>query len=278
MKRALSGLAALTLFDIASAHAQAPPVFNWTGFYAGGHAGYRNDQVSATSPYGGFPNVTFGFPGTVSFPVLTTSASHDSGAGVFGLQGGYNLLFAPNFLAGIEADFSGGGERSTTSFTSAGGPLGAVSSNSFTTTIDWSASVRGRLGYVSGPWMLYATAGVSFLNMGMSGHGGYGKSATFGGGDFFTTVSSSSSYSLSKTPTAPVFGGGIEKMLPNNLLVRAEYLFADYGTVNFGNALIVNSYSDNNTCHCTVSSITSGTPSAHVVTQTVRLGLSVKIP
>jgi opacity protein-like surface antigen len=108
MKRTLSGLAALTLFDIASAHAQTPPLFSWTGYYLGGHAGFRYDEVTATGPYGGFPSVTFGFPGTVSFPVPAASVKNDSGSGVIGLQGGYNLQFSYNYLVGLEGDFSWG--------------------------------------------------------------------------------------------------------------------------------------------------------------------------
>ena len=47
--KALTGLAALTLFDIATAHAQ-PPVYNWAGFYAGINGGYEWGSVSGTFP------------------------------------------------------------------------------------------------------------------------------------------------------------------------------------------------------------------------------------
>jgi opacity protein-like surface antigen len=116
------------------------------------------------------------------------------------------------------------------------------------------------------------------MNMNMAGNGGYGHSHIFGGGDFFTTVSSSSNYSLTKTLVCPAVGVGIEEMLAGKWLVRAEYLFADYGNVNFGNVLIGSTYSDNVTCHCTVVSTTAGTASARVMTQTFRLGLSLRLP
>jgi hypothetical protein len=38
-QKALSGLAALTLFDIAAAHAQTPAQLSWAGTYVGVHAG-----------------------------------------------------------------------------------------------------------------------------------------------------------------------------------------------------------------------------------------------
>jgi opacity protein-like surface antigen len=197
---------------------------------------------------------------------------------VIGLQGGYNLQFSYNYLVGLEGDFSWGRDHSSVSFVGGDPALGAFSTNTITTTIDWTASLRGKLGYVIGPRLLYATAGVSFMNMNMAGNGGYGHSNIFGGGDFFTTVASSSNYSLTKTLVGPTVGVGIEEMLASKWLVRAEYLFADYGNVNFGNVLIGSTYSDNVTCHCTLVSTTAGTASARVMTQTFRLGLSLKLP
>src|SRR5262245_12911633 len=61
-RKALTGVAALTLFDIVAAHAQpvppVPPVplFSWTGFYFGGHAGYRLADVNGSTPVGVTPN------------------------------------------------------------------------------------------------------------------------------------------------------------------------------------------------------------------------------
>src|SRR5215469_7212154 len=108
-KRAtLSGVAALTLFDIAAAQAQTPPAFSWTGFYVGGNAGYRWANVDGTAPIGGFPIVTPGFPGTVVFPTVETSFSVHPNGGVLGVHGGYNSQVSPTFLIGVEGDVSWG--------------------------------------------------------------------------------------------------------------------------------------------------------------------------
>lgn len=55
------------------------PVFNWTGFYVGGHIGYGWAEDNAG-------NTADGFLG--------------------GLQIGYNWQFSPNFVFGIEGDFA----------------------------------------------------------------------------------------------------------------------------------------------------------------------------
>ena len=90
----LSGVALAALFAAAPAQAAdvpvrnqpyykaAPaPVFNWTGFYAGGHVGY------------GFGD--------------STVAGDDLDGFLGGLQAGYNWQFSRNVVFGIEADISG---------------------------------------------------------------------------------------------------------------------------------------------------------------------------
>jgi outer membrane immunogenic protein len=54
---------------------QAAPIFNWSGFYVGGHIGY------------GFSDDVDGFLG--------------------GLQAGYNWQFSPSIVFGVEVDISG---------------------------------------------------------------------------------------------------------------------------------------------------------------------------
>ena len=155
---------------------------------------------------------------------------------------------------------------------------GAVSTNVFKATTDWSASLRSRFGYVNGPWLLYGTAGVSFLRTTVSGAGGFSATGCIiTCSDSFVT-SSSSVFSLSKTLVGGIVGVGAERVFDNKVLLRVEYLFADYGRVNFGDVAITSSYQDNIICHCSVTQTSVGNASAYVTTQTVRVGASVKIP
>jgi outer membrane immunogenic protein len=271
----------LTLFDIAAAHAQTPPAFSWTGFYVGAHAGYRGANVDGSASFGGFP-VVDASTGGVSFPIIDKSVSLNPNGGIFGFQGGHNVLVRPNFLIGFEGDVSWGKASASNAFTLTDLGTGAVSSNFLSAQVDWSASIRWRFGYVSGPWLFYGTGGFSFLHMNVSGAGGFSASGSPTSCDFdsFCTFSTSgsSTFSLSKTFAGLVVGAGVERQLDNHWMIRIEYLFADYGRVNFGDVVIKSTYTDNFNCFCTVNATSIGNVSAHVTTTTLRVGISTKIP
>src|SRR5262245_30882654 len=101
-----------------------PPVFSWTGFYIGGHAGYRWAEADAI-----FPRVQ---PDDDFAPQL----GYRPNSFVGGIQGGYNYQFAPNWVAGVEADWSWGNGEDTQLFDT---------DQSVTVRPQWNASLRGRL-------------------------------------------------------------------------------------------------------------------------------------
>ncbi|WP_398467001.1 outer membrane protein [Tardiphaga sp.] len=122
--------------------APAAPIYNWTGFYIGGHIG------------GGFPgedNVVLG---------------NRDGTFLGGVQGGWDTQFAPNWVFGLEANYSF--KDTSSSFDNRG--LG---------------SVTGRLGYTWGPTLLYAKGGYAWADSrftnGFGGDGGR-DGYTVGGG------------------------------------------------------------------------------------------------
>ena len=110
------------------------PIYNWTGFYLGGHVGgsFRGDD-----------NNVFG-------------GSRD-GSFLGGVQVGYDNQFAPNWVFGLEANYS---FKDTNGFFANRG-LG---------------SVTGRLGYTWGPTLLYAKGGYAWADTrftnGFGGDGG----------------------------------------------------------------------------------------------------------
>lgn len=112
----------------APAYTAPAVVYNWTGFYIGGHVG------------GAFGD--------------SSSIQGDGGRFLGGVQGGADYQFASNWVIGIEAQYSwmdsGNSGRVF--------PLGT----SVTGNNDQLGSVTGRLGYTWGPALLYAKGGYAW--------------------------------------------------------------------------------------------------------------------
>jgi outer membrane immunogenic protein len=124
------------------------PIYNWTGFYIGGHVG---------GAFGGDNNIAApGFNG----------GSND---GVFmgGVQVGYDNQFAPNWVFGLEANYS------------------FLDTNNNPFVNRGLGSVTGRLGYTWGPALLYVKGGYGWADSrftnGFAGTGGR-DGYTVGGG------------------------------------------------------------------------------------------------
>jgi high affinity Mn2+ porin len=112
-------------------------VYDWTGFYIGGHVGYGGGSLGpGTNPR---PEQGVFFP-----PSITGLLG--------GYQAGYNRQLPNHVVLGIEADASFGGPVDTPRLTP----------NPFDTTIDYVSTVRGRAGYAFGRWMPYLTGGLAW--------------------------------------------------------------------------------------------------------------------
>jgi high affinity Mn2+ porin len=112
-------------------------VYDWTGFYLGGHVGYGGGS--------------FG-PDTNPLPEQGVFFPHSITGLIGGYQAGYNRQYANHVVLGIEADAS---------FTS---PLDlpALMPAPFNTTLDYVGTVRGRVGYAFGTWLPYVTGGFAW--------------------------------------------------------------------------------------------------------------------
>jgi outer membrane immunogenic protein len=142
MKRLLLGAAALIAFAApafaadmgARPYTKAPAytapqvVYNWTGFYVGGHVG------------GAFAG--------------NNSLLGSDGRFMGGVQGGFDYQFASNWVVGAEAQYSWlGSNNNGVAFP--GGTL-------VTAKNDQLGSVTGRLGYTWGPALLYGKGGYAW--------------------------------------------------------------------------------------------------------------------
>jgi high affinity Mn2+ porin len=112
-------------------------VYDWTGFYLGGHVGYSGGS--------------FG-PGTNPLPEQGVFFPHSVTGLIGGYQAGYITQFSNHVVLGIEADAS---------FTS---PLDAprLVPAPFNTTLDYVGTVRGRIGYAFGTLLPYVTGGFAW--------------------------------------------------------------------------------------------------------------------
>ncbi|QDM19130.1 porin family protein [Tardiphaga sp. vice352] len=138
---ALGSIAPAAAADLAArpytkAPAMAPvAIYNWTGFYIGGHVG---------GDWNG--NSTFG--------------NNNNGRFIGGVQGGADYQFGQSWVVGIEANYSwkNGGNGNGYAFVDPAG-AGLLTNNSSNRGI---GSVTGRLGYTWGPALLYVKGGYGF--------------------------------------------------------------------------------------------------------------------
>ena len=200
MKKILLGAASLAVLaaptyaaDLrARTYSKAPPaytapqaIYNWTGFYIGGHLGgaFAGDNSLQTS----------------------------DGRFLGGVQGGFDYQFAPNWVLGLEAQYSWlSGGASGTAFP--GGTL-------VTTNNDQLGSVTGRFGYTWGPAMIYAKGGYAWRddpNLFVS-NGGVAQA-------FATDGNHKDGYTV---------GGGLEYMFAPNWSAKAEYQYYNFGNTTF---------------------------------------------
>jgi high affinity Mn2+ porin len=125
--------------DIAVKARPLGSVYDWTGFYVGGHSGYGD--------------AGFG-PGTNPLPLQGVFFPHSPTGVIGGYQMGYNRQLANHVVLGIEADAT---------FTSpTDQPALAQVPAPFNTTLDYVGTLRGRIGYAFGRWMPYLTGGFAW--------------------------------------------------------------------------------------------------------------------
>ena len=137
----LAGIAtAASAADIRQPTYKAPPaavpvatVYNWTGFYVGGHIGYGWGDKDWTDTTGLF------------------GLSHQTDGFLGGGQIGFNYQIG-QFVAGIEGDFSWTGLKGETS----------TLASTFTSEVDWTSTLTGRLGFAWDRFLVYGKGGFAW--------------------------------------------------------------------------------------------------------------------
>jgi outer membrane immunogenic protein len=219
---ALAGLAVLSTgaraADPAEADAPRPaPPALWSGFYAGANAGAAIDAAShRLAPVGSR------FGGTLSAADVESLSRSGRGDGLGfagGLQGGYNFQVS-RFLVGFETDIARAGlSGRSSSLADLGSGIGYATSVRH--AVDWFGTVRGRIAYATGPFLLYGTGGFAYGDVRVSASAEAGPA----GGPPVLAYAGKGSELLAGWSA----GGGVEYAIDRNLSLRAEYLHVDLG-------------------------------------------------
>jgi outer membrane immunogenic protein len=193
----LAGVAALGF--ISSAHAadliiqQPEPVpvvdvgGNWDGVYVGAFAGAGWGTVTDET----------GFFGAVG-----SETDYDISGWQLGVNAGADFTVSEAIVAGIAGDIA---------WSDIGGDL----ADDGTYNVDWTGSIRGRLGFDGGAFLPYVTAGVAFA----------GATAEFDDG---VTASEDSQTHIGWTA-----GAGVEFAVADNISLDLQYRFTDYGSEDY---------------------------------------------
>lgn len=204
---------------------KAPPVayvpaFTWTGFYLGGNFGYGWGDGSA--PWNNYLGYYYPLWDSVAY-----SGGSDPSGWFGGVQVGYNYQFSNNVVLGVEADFEFGSLSDTLNYTAAN--YGGISDQDFgtiDTKIEAFGTVRARLGYAMDHFLPYVTGGLAWGNVKVDE-----TWTNYMGGVY--NVFNSGSASRSETLWGWTVGAGVEYAVTDNWTVKAEYLYADLGDINW---------------------------------------------
>jgi len=174
----------------------AATVYNWTGFYVGGHAGYGWGEKEWTDPF----NLALVPPGE-------PRVGHKTNGALGGLQAGFNYQIG-HVVFGIEGDWSWTGLDGGTS-------RRVPEQVDYHVGVDWLATLTGRLGMTTGHWLFYVKGGAAWAD------------------DDYTLVFTDLVVDVNKgsgTRRGWIIGAGAEYDLGNSFSVKLEYNYLDFGS------------------------------------------------
>jgi len=210
----------------------------YAGAYAGIQSGYRWAKTTATIP---------DYSATVGGTTFNVTGSQESFANqgpIFGGHAGYNGQFGA-FLIGVEGDFDGGFQSSSTAgtlsttvttpdvqtcvslaandfipvcTTTPGTPATTTAAETHRLDLGAQGTIRGRAGIVTGNTLVFGTGGLALSEIDWT------DTLTSGGVTVTATASSQG------VRTGWVAGGGFETLVAANLIFRTDYLYEDFGS------------------------------------------------
>ena len=127
-----------------------------------------------------------------------------------GVYAGYNFDLGNSFVLGVDGDITYNGLKERRFYTEDDDEF------SMESRLRWSGAIRARAGVAVDRFMPYVAGGVAFGQVKNSGWGDNGH------------------FSDSKTMTGWTIGGGVDYAATDNVILRFEYRYTDYGKKDFG--------------------------------------------
>jgi outer membrane immunogenic protein len=171
-------------------------VFSWTGFYVGADIGYAWGRDSTTEYF------------TATNTLTGLKWDYDLKGVTGGLFAGGNYQTGPLVL-GVEADIELADIK--------GGFNDPALGGAGNTRIDWQGSVRGRLGFAADKALFYGTGGLAYANISHT----------------YNNLVAGTAETTAGVRTGWTAGAGVEMAVTQNILVRAEYRYTDFGKYRF---------------------------------------------
>jgi len=209
--------------------ADETPIFS--GPYIGASVGYNHIEVDEGKS-------NWVYSDNTSF--LQTGKNSDSDDALYALNAGYNWRF-DNKVVGLEFDGTKIDGRSKGLASDYSITNGVVTDRLISATkINALFTARAKFGVVFDKLMVYGTAGLAIAGIDR-------KITQLNDGKNDYSIDRGTSDSLSKTKFGPALGVGLEYALPENLSLKLQYLYTDFGNVKYKysggfNSLTVNGH------------------------------------
>ncbi len=212
-------------------------VYDWTGFYIGGHIGGAWTDETATLSDTTSP---------ILLNPLGTAISGNRDGFLGGAQIGYNYQIQ-HLVLGVGGDFSWTNARETTSTASTLIPGGVTTSQG---TTNWYATLTGRAGYAWDNWLLYGKGGAAWINERFSGN----ATATIPGVGTLTETSSP----ITDTRAGWTLGAGLEWAFSRRWSAFAEYDYLGFPNKTETFAVSPGGFTASNSVSTNVSMVKAG--------------------
>jgi outer membrane immunogenic protein len=176
---------AADLIDVPEAP-MAPVAGNWDGLYVGAFAGYG---------FGSFDDVDEDYPLDGGFDLSGYTA---------GVVAGLDMDMGNGIVAGIAADIASSGIEGVDEDYNVGG-------GDFTAKVNYTASLRGKLGFDQGTYLPYLTAGLALAQVEVA--------------DYLE--------SQTKTHVGFTVGAGVEVAVSEQISLDLQYRYSNYGSQGY---------------------------------------------